>query len=138
MGCKREQLDSSRASRRQASRWSPSRTRSQHHGTTVSRPARSHSALALIRAFHHRQQAASTSAAAHSTPQHELAQESRPTKHQLAQLDLSDSDEDLLTQLEDELDNDFDLGGFRERRMDELRAQSVASRRAFNKIEGSS
>lgn len=34
-----------------------------------------------------------------------------------------DDDDGLLEELEEELDNDFDLGGFRERRMEELRAQ---------------
>lgn len=34
----------------------------------------------------------------------------------------------LLEELEDDLDEDFDLGGFRERRMEELRAQCVLSR----------
>jgi hypothetical protein len=29
----------------------------------------------------------------------------------------------LLEELEDDLDDDFDLGGFRERRMEEMRAQ---------------
>jgi hypothetical protein len=34
-----------------------------------------------------------------------------------------DSDDELLDELEAELDDDFDLGGFRERRMEELRTQ---------------
>lgn len=37
----------------------------------------------------------------------------------------SDDDDALLEELEEELDNDFDLGGFRERRMMELKAQYV-------------
>lgn len=34
-----------------------------------------------------------------------------------------DDDDALLEELEDDLDNDFELGGFREKRMMELKAQ---------------
>lgn len=50
-----------------------------------------------------------------------------PTRLQLREPDVEDEDEDidaLLEDLEDELDDDF-LGGFRERRMEEMRAQWV-------------
>lgn len=39
--------------------------------------------------------------------------------------DSDDSDDGLFDDLEEGLDDNFDLGGFRERRMEELRAQSV-------------
>ncbi|GAA5925354.1 hypothetical protein JCM10213_008771 [Rhodosporidiobolus nylandii] len=45
-----------------------------------------------------------------------------------ANSDPEDSD-DLLGELEEELDNDFDLGGFREKRMMELKAQVEAAQR---------
>lgn len=34
-----------------------------------------------------------------------------------------DSDDGLFDELEEDVNDDFDLGGFRERRMEELRAQ---------------
>jgi hypothetical protein len=37
-----------------------------------------------------------------------------------------DDDDALLEELEDDLDNDFELGGFRERRMMELKAAFVS------------
>jgi len=39
----------------------------------------------------------------------------------------SDNDDALLEELEEELDNNFELGGFREKRMMELKAQFVSS-----------
>ncbi|GAA6064347.1 hypothetical protein JCM10212_004673 [Sporobolomyces blumeae] len=43
--------------------------------------------------------------------------------------DRDDDDDALLEELEEELDNDFDLGGFREKRMVELKAQLDAAQR---------
>ncbi|GAA5947114.1 hypothetical protein JCM3765_002163 [Sporobolomyces pararoseus] len=57
----------------------------------------------------------STSSSIHSKP--------RPES------DHSDDDDALLEELEDELDNDFELGGFREKRMMELKAQIDAAQR---------
>ncbi|GAA5857096.1 hypothetical protein JCM8547_007956 [Rhodosporidiobolus lusitaniae] len=42
----------------------------------------------------------------------------------------SDDSDALLEELEEELDNDFDLGGFREKRMMELKAQMEAAERS--------
>ena len=43
--------------------------------------------------------------------------------------EIEEDSDALLEELEDDLDDDFDLGGFRERRMEELRVQCVLSRR---------
>jgi hypothetical protein len=53
------------------------------------------------------------------------ASDAPPTRAQLAEMKSDDEDDGLFDELEQGLDDDFDLGGFRERRMEELRAQSV-------------
>lgn len=58
----------------------------------------------------------------HSKP-YDDASDALPTKAQLAEMHSEDSDDGLFAELEEGIDDDFDLGGFRERRMEELRAQ---------------
>ncbi|GAA5932255.1 hypothetical protein JCM3775_001175 [Rhodotorula graminis] len=57
--------------------------------------------------------------------------------HNQSRQDLDSDDSDaLLEELEEELDNDFDLGGFREQRMRELQAQVAASQQRQNTTFG--
>lgn len=63
---------------------------------------------------------ASTSCSVHSKAQDPSSNEPRLSTQDTT---AHESDDELLDELEADLDNDFDLGGFRERRMEELKAQ---------------
>mgnify|MGYP001408295121 CR=1 FL=1 len=65
-----------------------------------------------------------------SSPERSPLSTSSSIHHKPSRPDLDSDDSDaLLEELEEELDNDFDLGGFREQRMRELQAQCVPSLR---------
>ncbi|GAA5876132.1 hypothetical protein JCM16303_007033 [Sporobolomyces ruberrimus] len=60
---------------------------------------------------------------------HPSASSSIHSKRHQDDSDRDDDDDALLEELEDDLDNDFELGGFREKRMMELKAQLDAAQR---------
>lgn len=71
---------------------------------------------------------ASTSSSVHDQPVQDST-DLPPTLEQELEL-IEEDPSELIDELEEELDNDFDLGGFRERRMQEMRDQLSHSPRA--------